>query len=177
MGRRALDHQHYAEDLIDPSSDTSAIAVRSRTTLLTNTQVKALPTTPVELVPAPGAGKFLWFLDAEVYLDALAGGYTGANDGYLWIGHQPQVFSQENTSNGARIPRLSAGAKQQWSHLTPIQYELEFNERFEGDADPFEVQAPLAALTLQHNDSSGGFGGGHANNFMRVTVRYSVVDI
>jgi hypothetical protein len=47
---------------------------------LTSAQVLALADTPVELVPAPGAGKVLQFLGALLILDFNSAGYTESSD-------------------------------------------------------------------------------------------------
>jgi hypothetical protein len=47
-----------------------------RDTLVSSAEVLALNATPVEVVPAPGAGKYLEFLGAHIFLDFEAAAYA-----------------------------------------------------------------------------------------------------
>ena len=54
--------------------------VQYREVTLTSAQVKALRATPIDLVPAPGAGKFLEFLGAVLKLDYGSNAFTETTD-------------------------------------------------------------------------------------------------
>lgn len=91
---------------------------------LTSTQVLALNTTAIEVVPAPGAGKYLMFLGAVVFLDYNSAAYA-ADAG------EDLVFTYTD-KNGAEISHTLDG------------------EEWEGTADVIKYAYPLnaAASTL-----------------------------
>lgn len=62
------------------STDIEDSPYASREVSLTSAQILALATTPVELVPAPGAGKVLQFLGALLILDYGTIAYTESAD-------------------------------------------------------------------------------------------------
>src|SRR5690242_19531048 len=53
--------------------------VQTATKTLTDAQIKALPTTPIELVAAPGSGKVIWW-SMIVLRATIAGSYTNIGD-------------------------------------------------------------------------------------------------
>lgn len=63
-----------------PASDGVQVGYLLRKTIsLTNAQIKAASTSYITVVDAPGAGYFLRFHSAYVYIDASAGAYTNVN--------------------------------------------------------------------------------------------------
>lgn len=61
---------------------------------ITSTQVLALQTTGIDVVPAPGAGKYLMFLGATVFMDYNSAAYTGG-------GGKDIVFTYTDKSGAA----------------------------------------------------------------------------
>lgn len=147
------------------------------TVSLLDADIKGLPTTPVEIIPAPGAGLIIVPLHAVFMVDAVAGGYTNVNA--ACIGglaheagiHPPTVAFVEldeatsdvsdflnsgdvDTSAGILIQSANPAAKPYaWEWLEDKALELRFD-----------------------NDGDGDFTGGHVANTGSVTVYYYVLD-
>src|SRR5689334_20436757 len=75
----------------DPTTGDVQIPIYKSETILYDADIKALPTTYPELVPAPGVGKGIVFLGAAMAFDFSGGSYTNtdgstaffvSNDGY-----------------------------------------------------------------------------------------------
>lgn len=73
---------------------TATIQVASVT--LTDAEIKALPTTPITIVAAPGAGFYYDLLSASLALDNNAGAYTNIDTGAT-IGDLPTLQLQTGT--------------------------------------------------------------------------------
>jgi len=52
---------------------------------LNNTQIKALPTTAVTLIAAPGANTRINLIHLELFANFVAGGYTNVNGSQAWL--------------------------------------------------------------------------------------------
>lgn len=125
---------------------------------LTSTEVLALNTTAIECVPAPGAGKFLMFLGAAIFLDYNSAAYTDDAGEDL-------VFTYTD-KNGAEISHTLDGSA------------------FDGTADTVVYAYPLnaAASTLESVTNtpiclflkSGNWADGDSP--LKVRVFYRIVD-
>lgn len=62
------------------STGEVGVATETRVVTVTSAELLALATTPKELVPAPGAGKFLMFVGAQFVLDYNSVAYTESGD-------------------------------------------------------------------------------------------------
>jgi hypothetical protein len=163
-----------------------SVVVLAETIMITNAQIKALPTTAITIVAAPGAGQALRPLQAYIVKDFTAGAYTGAVD---------------NTN----YPHLSVGLGD--NELAPISDDPDTLNQLSSflEAVPAAVDLPpsftivsggglhvltsirdvvlvedLPIVVSMSNDSGGGpvnLGGGNAANTLSVTVLYTVVDL
>jgi hypothetical protein len=150
---------------------TSAPKVYSATFSFTNAQIKALPSTYLEVVAAPGATQFLVFHYAAFYIDATAGAYTNVDAGFLtgfaitygdWV---------EEASSFAPWGGTSIGA-----HLSTIQKPV--NNTTGNFIFPVFGPSPQGTTNfklISWNDP-GDFTGGNASNTLKGSVAYSIFD-
>jgi hypothetical protein len=147
---------------------TSVVTIRQATAVLTDAQVKALPTTPVELVAAPGPGSVLSQIGAIGILDSTAGAYTnlvgrievGNDDGAAFTtGWNASGFLNDGVQ--IRSSNGPFGAFVDGAGLYQVSL-----------ADVEDTNLALHAV-----GASGAFTGGHAANTLRLTVWYAIVNL
>jgi hypothetical protein len=141
---------------------------------LTDADIKALPTTPFEIVAAV-AGKIILPLFLVLQVDTSAGAYTNITAG---VGQFIRgIVGTDMTARALNSGTLGAAA-QVLANLPSIQ---------EADATPptvnrfYAVLKDPAALTnvaleLKSDNAAGNFTGGNAANTMKVRAYYQLVD-
>ena len=145
--------------------------------ILNNDEIKALPSNPIELIPAPGTGKSIKLISAIALLNNSAGGYTGVT-GASW-----QLIA---TSTYAYLSGLINAAD-----LLPdgIPYFADFPVPYiEVGAGDFagavlgswDEIANIENMGVSIADDWNGvadYGGGNDANTLQVTICYIVVDL
>jgi hypothetical protein len=149
-----------------------AVELSTATVTLTDAQIKALPTTPVEIVAAPGSGHANLVSKYVLKFDNRGGGYDGR--GYASM---------------SLIPLLNEGGGIE-SELTlelapaPGLYATDIHPR--GSYDPENRiygwldygQLNNKAVTIQgYSNDNGDFDGGDPANSLTVVVYYLTVDL
>lgn len=142
--------------------------------ILTNDEIKALPTTAIQVVPAPGEGRMLLWLAATYKLDTTAGAYT-VDAGSSW-----QVMLGTQEASGVCL-------------INSVMLQTAVNVgRFPIDAAPgtgdfsgllvagfFTKAASENQPLLIKDDWSGvpNYTDGNAANTLQVHILYSVIDV
>jgi hypothetical protein len=152
---------------------------------LTDTDIKALPTTPFELVPQPATGNILVLHRALMRTHFEDGAYTNIDadpaNPVLYIGHanagQLSNIVRNDVASSPYPGMLTSflGAVNFWWDFSPAAFcdptanwgLLPANNQGANDADQ--------AIVIQAQNTAGDFTGGHANNTMIVDTFYSII--
>lgn len=145
-----------------------------KVTLLNNDQIKALPTTPVIIVPSPGAGRIIQPVSVMFITNFVTNGYTNQSGdvrigippqnsntliGSSWLIYDADAFGVFNAQGEKFIFAPVIGTGLDAANPTAPNG---FNSDFEN--------TPLKLVVT--NSASGNFTGGDAANDMRIIVQY-----
>jgi hypothetical protein len=149
------------------------------TKTLTNAQIKTLPTSPISLVPAPGANRLLIYVDGlsqmvavDAYTNITVGGYGGIGFGVDEV-YLSSVFANDEvdaelanflTDGFNLLPRLTQ-TSHSWFNKTINLGNTNVNE-------PFLLWVNNAA-----GDPTPDFTGGHVANSLHITLEFRVYDL
>lgn len=156
-----------------------ALTIQKVTVTLTNAQIKALPTTPVEIVPAPGAGKAIQLLLARTVIHIAAlGGYTNFNTFAV------QLFKGTDPLIDVSVPGTVGFF--QGSDETIGTYV--FTPAITTDGSDIHAATYQANGSVERNDNQplmfvidnsvdGNLTAGNAANTLKITVYYIIIDL
>ena len=181
-------------NLVDVTSEVSTVTapptiatggdavqvVYSRTTTLTDAQIKALGTGgngQVELVPAPGADKVLHYLGGFIICDTTTNYYDNVAATATLAVTMASSYAVSARISGTQLSSLLQVMDIYLMPLPPAGYIPELGVLRQGDG---ELPANIVnrSLVLRgSNTSAAAFTEGHADNSMTVTVLYTVVDL
>ena len=154
--------------------------VHQATVTLTDAQIKALPTTPVVIIPAPGANRFIVLVQAIAIIDTLAGLYTNVSaDVYVQLLLSPgdQDFAVSNPSDASATAGL-LGTTRAAIFLTPFSYAGTGGQSgliiSNYGAESSVVNQSLA-IAMTNDD--GDLTGGNVANTLTVAVSYLVLSL
>ncbi len=140
---------------------------------LTNAQIKALPTTPVEIVPTEGAGTIIVPLSVTYKANFAAGAYTNVDNvaalHVIYTGETDPEFGR-----GYFFP--SAG---RWTH-GDVGYIKRRDIPGQALASLGFALAAFDDTALEvaiDNNGDGDLTGGHANNVLIIDTHYKVIDL
>lgn len=162
----------YVSTVVDaPSSLTHQCAKT-----VTDAQIKALPTTSIALVPAPGANRLLIYVDGLVYMDASGGAYTNIDAaGYGGIGFGvDDVYLSAVFANDEEDLELTNFLADGFSLLSRLSQQS--NTWFSKVVSLGSVNVNEPFLLWVVNDA-GDFTGGHANNRADFSIEFRVYDL
>jgi hypothetical protein len=155
------------------TNQSIAVIPYTKKVVLTDAQIKALPTTAIELVAAPGAGKLIKVISADAIIDTTAGGYV-VDTNCRW-----QLFLGTQEITGLAQPELALAT-------TPGIYFLPFPEFAApgsgGDAGYLVTTSKsvtsMVNQPLKIKDDFNGvadYTGGNAANTVSVIVYYAEI--
>ena len=154
--------------------------LRKATVTLTDDDIKALPTTPFIVVPAPGANKTIIFFGAlfrrsdtgfpytNIGIDSYGGIGYGADNVYL----SAIAANDSDALETALTDLLNSTVMQtMWAYNSPTaNWANKLNNQ---GADEYSVNQPLLFWCYNPTD----FDGGDPANTLKITTFYVVVDL
>lgn len=159
---------------------TISTTLKVANVVLTDTQIKALPTTPFELIASPGVSSRISLINADLYLDASAGAYTNISSssmGYIRLGSTlvSSYFGDDSSPSSSRLVYfLGQSAIKQATLLPYIIPDIVSGwgntpNIITGDLtnDAMELYVDNAGL--------GDFTGGNAANTLTINIAYMVL--
>jgi hypothetical protein len=158
--------------------EDDVVTVKKKTVTLTDAQIKALPTTAINILPAPGAGILNHVHGALFVADFTAGAYTN-------LSANPFFNIVYDAANNYINATLLAG-EEMFLAGHNVCYTLPYMLLFEGATQPSAFPRSSAEFgeTINRtvdigggNVSSGNFTGGHADNTLKVTVFYTPITV
>lgn len=169
---------------LTPSADSVPVGILRRATVtLTDAQIKALPTTGVQVIAAPPAGYWNHVVSASFHADVSAGAYTNIDTTYSALS---LVTAAGNwlvsgiVNDSVTVPALTRMTSFLGGTLNSIIFTTSYLESFnngwvlpaaEALVSDFNASAVRVAVD---NNGAGNFTGGNAANTLKITAYYIV---
>jgi len=166
-----------------PTGTYSPDAIFKTSVTLKDTQIKRLPTAPVEIVPAPSAGLTLVCHNAILRSNFTGGAYTNISDlGFITIaenGGNGLILLADVASEGRDDLTGFLSKDDRTSYLKkydngspPGAYVDGYGSSPSGVTSYLNVNISIFAV-----NAAGNFTGGNANNTLKIVLYYSIEDL
>lgn len=165
------------DQTVTPSGNGSIL---STTVTLTDDQIKALPDTPVDIVPSPGAGKWISIIQHILTTHFEGGAYEGIQDGDMIYGFTSTSIIEDSTQDLQLLTQF-LGNTFGTSNLCILRpYVAGIYEPGPGTkllmegpgATSIYLNQPIQLFGL----AAGSWSGGNASNTLTVKTIYTIED-
>lgn len=160
---------------------SSIATLRTDTVILDDAQIKALPTSMVEVIPAPGSGKMIQFIGALWQADVRQGLYENINEncfGRFLLASGFRSGSEVSSLYDENVSAALCG----FESINLVQFIP--NQRAHSSGTPIyaymigpKQDAENRPLVILFDNGGADFTGGNAANTLKVTVWYVEVDV
>ncbi|HEX5016497.1 MAG TPA: hypothetical protein VFX15_02800 [Actinomycetes bacterium] len=171
-------HKHLAVDIIAEPEAGEAIVVYRKAIVLTNAQINALPTTPIEVIAAPGEGRILQVIGGVLskHFVATHSNLDNAAIWALWYGSGSDVL--DNYQMASSPWRFNGSSGDSYTSLgTPVFPGTGATDGYiirQWSADATVAVNQPVALAID-NASAGDLTGGTSDT-VTLTVHYTTVE-
>jgi len=148
--------------------------IHSFTKTLTNAQIKALPTGPgdVEILAAPGGGNVAVLVSAYMTINTVAGAYTNV-DATAFC----RILNSEDDTVSIYNRRFKTALEfGSISGQLLLPLTIPDSENTVGYTEDLAVTTGSLVLS-GGNGALGAFTGGHASNYMNVSIAYLLMNV
>ncbi|HEX4875753.1 MAG TPA: hypothetical protein VFV31_03720 [Chitinophagaceae bacterium] len=155
--------------------------IQSATVTLTDAQIKALPSTAVEIVAAQGSGKVALPIYFSVYIDTSGGSYSGVTNASAILIYE-SLSGVKYLSSVLPTESALSGTLKTFNFSNCPFSEQGFAVYSGININTLSIQQPyepdnLAIKISGSYNGTSNYTGGNAANTMKVTVYYIVVDL
>lgn len=148
--------------------------VRRRTVTLTNAQIKALPSTPIECIAAEGENTIIDFLDSRWLLNATGGAYTGIGVTSS-LEFRLDIWGQCNPFNEVDQGAFADASKIHLLRVPPPTSNASGGQGIWYGDLPDVVNVPL--LLHWNNDGATDLTGGDDANSLVIVIYYTILNV
>lgn len=163
--------------LASERSTPVAATVYSEVVTLTDAQIKSLPSSPVEILPSPGADKMILPVSVVVKFEN-SGNYTDiaptATLAIVHYGYGLLASLSEGYNSG--VSNLLANDADMFSVLNP-QSSISPTMGMRADYNYPEYFADQGLTLILYNGFNGDLEGGDSTNALTITVYYVIIDL
>lgn len=154
--------------------EAEPVAVYQQKVILTDAEIKALPTSYINAIDAPGAGKMLMFISATFRHFFAGGAYTNISaNGVVGVCYGDW---DENASIHIVMPTSAvdlASLVGIWSQIVDVGGGSYVLKNPSSGVENYENKP----LKIFAENTAGDFTGGNASNALEVTICYAIVDL
>jgi hypothetical protein len=182
MGARTVDEETIRRWISENSPSQDGSSLLSATVELTDAQIKALPTTSIQVIAAPGVGKIAYPIHYMLICDTTAASYTNVHADGDWFLETDAGFFGTLSANkaseslaqltdllGFGATGIASGVIQQGYNSATYQTFIPVNL--------LTVGLENKAVLIGAQNTGGNYTGGDAANYMKVKVYYVEIDL
>jgi hypothetical protein len=163
--------------LLDANNEEIEFIIRKAVVTLTNAQIRAIPTTGIEIVAAPGVGKRIAVIYGQALLDNTAGIYGNVDPTFALILRTTGGGSTVAMSGICELEWLFTDGSEKGIGEIPAPNSYQSGGIIAGGSDYASAYENVGVSLRASNGVLGNLTLGDAANTLKVTVYYAIIDL